>query len=243
MSALPRPQADRAAPPRSVARTHVGTVRRINEDRVFDWPEGGLWAVADGMGGHRGGDLAAEAVVEALRALAPAADRAAPDVVLHALEAANRQIFARNLAAGEQAGATVVTLCRDGTTAHVAWAGDSRCYRVRDGNLDLLTRDHSVVQDLIEVGLLTPATAAHHPQANVITRALGIAGECAIDRTSVPIRPGDRFLLCSDGLSRSLTEADAIDPDIATAADRLLAQALHRDGSDNISLVLVAFDD
>lgn len=235
MNAVPRARVWRGdALARSTARSHVGRVRRINEDRVFDWPDGGVWAVIDGMGGHRGGDVAAQTVVEALRGL-----QAGADSVLAALADANARIHARNAAEGEQAGATVVALGLGDGRATIAWAGDSRCYRWRDGALELLTRDHSVVQELVDAGLLTADGAARHPQANVITRALGVDATCDVETRVADYRAGDRFLLCSDGLSRSLVGGDVTNAPIEALADDLLARALANDGSDNISLVLV----
>lgn len=241
MSAIDRPGdwAGFAATVESTARSHVGLVRRINEDRVFDWPEGGVWAVVDGMGGHRGGDLAAQSVIDALRALGESRAFGSPAAILAALDCANDSIFARNAEHGEQAGATIVALSFYGAAVHIAWAGDSRCYRIRDGAVDLLTRDHSVVQELVDAGLLTPVAAANHPQANVITRALGVDSVCEVESRLVDFVEGDRFLLCSDGLSKSLDERDLIDSGLDALADDLLAKALRRDGADNISLILI----
>lgn len=223
---------------RSTARSHVGAVRRINEDRVFDWAEGGLWAVIDGMGGHRGGDVAAQSVIDALRALQNVS-LPQPALVLAALAEANRAIFSRNADYGEQAGATVVAMSVYGTAVHIAWAGDSRCYRIRGTSVQLLTRDHSVVQELVDANLLTAEAAARHPQANVVTRALGVERSCEPECRLVEFRAGDRFLLCSDGLSRSLEDADLIGGSIDALSDALVAKAMDRDGADNISLVLV----
>lgn len=220
---------------RSTSRSHVGRVRQINEDRVLDAPERQLWAVSDGMGGHRGGDLAAQSVIDALRRVADADAPIAPAAIIAALDRANAEIFARD----RETGATVVVLSFHGDRAHVAWAGDSRCYRIRDGVACQLTRDHSLVQELTDAGLITADAAAAHPQANVITRAVGVGEACAFDSLQVDLRPGDRFLLCSDGLSRTLRLADLADTVLDPLADRLLEQALFRDGSDNISLVLV----
>ncbi len=226
---------------RSAARSHLGHVRRINEDRIFDCPAHGVWAVADGMGGHRGGDVAAQAVVQALRTMTESDVPPRPDAVMEALHDANAAIVACNTQDGAQAGATVVTLSRHGPTVQVAWAGDSRCYRLRDGRVELLTRDHSVVQQMIDAGLLTPDAAARHPHANVVTRALGVATTCQIDHLTVALAAGDRFLLCSDGLSRTLAADDVTDGALDELADRLLGEALVRDGADNISLLLVEF--
>lgn len=219
----------------SIGRSHVGRVRQINEDRVLDAPASALWAVADGMGGHRGGDLAAQSVIDALRRVEQPGGSIPPATVVAAIERANAEIFARD----RETGATIVTLSFHDGFADIAWAGDSRCYRIRNGAVDQLTRDHSVVQDLIDAGLITQAAASHHPQANVITRAIGVDATCEIDRRRVELMPGDRFLLCSDGLSRSLVADDLHGQEIGQLAAMLLEQALVRDGSDNISLVLV----
>jgi len=206
---------------------------------VFDCPEAGLWAVADGMGGHRGGDLAAQAVVDRLRALT--ASRHAVDFtdMLVALGQANADIRHRNDTLGFDAGTTVVAVLIDGTTAHIAWAGDSRAYRLREGALQLLTHDHSLVQELIDAGLLTPEAAERHPRSNVVTRALGICDDPGLQMTSAILAPGDRLLLCSDGLSRSLQPDDAAHRDAEQLCDHLLGNALRRDGSDNVSLIVV----
>jgi serine/threonine protein phosphatase PrpC len=223
----------------STARTHVGHVRVLNEDRFLDRPEAGLFAVVDGMGGHRGGDQAAQSVVDALRQLGNAREDVSPDKVIAALTHANRLIHQRNMATGEQAGATVVAAHVEGDTMHLAWVGDSRCYHIGRGAVRQLTRDHSVVQELVDAGLLTPSGAERHPQANVVTRALGIGALCEVETRRVPISLDDRILLCSDGLSRSLRPADLTDAPLEVLANMLLDQALARDGSDNISLVLI----
>lgn len=239
MSAAPAPSLGGDAAPRSVSRSHVGLRRAINEDRVFDCAALGLWAVADGMGGHRGGDLAAQAVVDEFRSLADARAALTAEDVDQAIQRANAAIVARNRLHGLDAGATVVVALLQGTTARIAWVGDSRAYRVQ-ARFDPLTRDHSVVQELVAAGLLAPAMAERHPQANVVTRALGVADTVEIDWVVVELGAGERLMLCSDGLSRSLGEdaRDAAAP-LDQAADALLVGALHRDGSDNISLILI----
>jgi serine/threonine protein phosphatase PrpC len=230
---------DEAPAVRSVSRSHVGLVRSINEDRVFDCPEARVWAVADGMGGHAGGDLAAQAVVDRLRTLTGGSRTIGFTDMLVALGQANGDIRQRNDRLGTDAGATVVAAMVHGTTAHIAWAGDSRAYRLRDGCLDLLTHDHSVVQELVDAGLLTADAAERHPQSHVVTRALGVSDDPRLQTASLDLVPGDRLLLCSDGLSRSLRPDEPLRGDIDRLGDQLLAASLGRDGSDNISLVLV----
>jgi serine/threonine protein phosphatase PrpC len=223
----------------SVARSHVGLVRAVNEDRVFDCPERCLWAVADGMGGHQGGDVAAQMVIEAFRG--PCKDQATDAAaMLGAIADANRTIVRHNRAMGTDAGSTVVAAQLAGRTATIAWLGDSRAYLIRGAKVSQLTHDHSVVQDLIDAGLLTVEAAAHHPQANVVTRALGIAEAVDVAVRTVTVLEGDRLLLCSDGLSRSLDDSKlGCAQALAAFADTLIADALRRDGSDNISLVTI----
>lgn len=219
---------------RSTSRTHVGRVRSVNEDRLLDAPDRALWVVADGMGGHSAGDVAAEALVAHLAESEPLPDAASLEA---ALVEANRTIRDRT---DGQGGTTVVALQIMGMAATLSWAGDSRAYVIRDGALRLVTHDHSVVQQLIDAGVITPEQAQHHPHANVITNALGTSIEVRIDTAEVELMPRDRILLCSDGLSRSLSERDvAGECALDQLADRMLTNALQRDGNDNISLILV----
>lgn len=230
---------------RSAAGSHAGWIRPRNEDRLFERPDRQLWAVADGMGGHSDGDLAAEAVVDALGALAEQPVPIADDDVATALQAANRAICARNEEAGVTSGTTAVAAYVSGDQISIFWVGDSRAYLVRDGVIEQLTRDHSLVQSMVDAGLISPAAAERHPQANIVMRALGIDAEATIDTRRVKLLPRDRILLCSDGFSRSLREDDFRHQDVSleSSIDRLLANALRRDGSDNATLILVEVGD
>lgn len=226
---------------RSISRTHLGTVRQINEDRVLDRSDCGLWAVADGMGGHRGGDIAAEIAIAALRSLADSPTVLDIGAIRAALEAANAEIYQRGQSAGGVIGSTIVVLHIADATATLFWAGDSRAYRFAHAGCEQLTIDHSLVQQLVDAGLIAPQQAARHPQAHVITRALGVDATVEIDMVSIAVQSGDRILLCSDGLSRSLACESLDDPIVDEGAgERILSEALQRDGSDNISFVLVA---
>jgi serine/threonine protein phosphatase PrpC len=225
----------------SFARTHVGHVRQINEDRLFDCPEQGVWAIADGMGGHHGGDVAAEIVIASLREAGQDGNAYSEKAIEAALHSANRRIRDHVLSASGIIGSTAIVLYIANDRAHLFWAGDSRAYRIRHDHFELLTRDHSLVQELVDAGAISQEDAATHPRANVVTRALGIDSELAIDRLSFDLIERDCILLCSDGLSRSLR----IDPtqqriyNCESFADRLLREALIRDGSDNISFVII----
>jgi serine/threonine protein phosphatase PrpC len=226
----------------SVSRSHVGRVRKINEDRLLDCATRGLWAVADGMGGHAAGDVAAEAVVSALRALTEASAAIDATAIEAVLAYTSRRLHARTGGdATRVSGSTVVALHLRDRAGTLLWAGDSRAYRLRYGVLTRLSHDHSFVQELIDAGALAPELAERHPKAHVVTRALGATSDIAIDARAVEVRPGDLYLLCSDGLSRSG------DPDLAGLvgrpidgiADTLLDRALADGGQDNISLVLI----
>jgi serine/threonine protein phosphatase PrpC len=229
---------------RSVSRSHVGRVRKINEDRLLDCADRGLWAVADGMGGHAAGDVAAEAVVASLKALTDAPSAIDARAIEAVLAYTGRRLHARTVGgAARMSGSTVVALHLDQGAGTLLWAGDSRAYRLRDGALARLSHDHSVVQELIDAGALTPEMAERHPKAHVVTRALGATSEVEIDIRPIDVRPGDLYLLCSDGLSRGPGDPDLAalaGQSIDAMADTLLDRALADGGQDNISLVLIA---
>ena len=224
--------------------SHRGLVREVNEDALLTDPTGALWVVADGMGGHGHGDLAAELVVEALARLPHGAQ--GPRPLLDALAEADADVRARAEAEGLGAiGATVVALLIAGTRATLAWAGDSRAYLLRAGALSALTRDHSVVRELIDQGALTPEEAACHPQAHVVTRAIGGGGEARPELAECAIQPGDRLLLCSDGLTRCLSEAEIATllgetPDPERACARLVEAVLARGAPDNVTVIVLS---
>ncbi|MBP1852499.1 PP2C family protein-serine/threonine phosphatase [Rhizobium halophytocola] len=230
---------------RHSACTHVGLVRKMNEDSILVRPELDLWAVSDGMGGHAGGDYASQAVVDALARLSPDLQ---PAEVMHearnALQAAHLQIATETARRGAgMIGATVVLLVLADEHFMCLWAGDSRLYRLRDGAIEMISTDHSVVGELVEQGYISWEEAETHPRANEITRAVGVGDDLEIDKRRGTIQPGDRFLLCSDGLSR-YAGADVLhrllsERPIETVADDLLQVALAGEASDNISVIVV----
>ena len=225
---------------RAVQRTDVGVRRSINEDRVLTSPSLGVWAVIDGMGGHEGGEAAAQRIVDHLAAASGTNEPLSIGDLVARLSEANIDIIARNAVSGLRSGATVVAGVVKNEIFHCAWAGDSRAYHVSGCSVALLTRDHSVVQELVDAGVLRASEADRHPQSNVVTRALGIDRRMVVETVEAPFRPRDRIILCSDGLSRSLRESELASPhDIDGLADALIRQALERDGSDNISLVIL----
>ncbi|WP_250453491.1 protein phosphatase 2C domain-containing protein [Caballeronia sp. ATUFL_M2_KS44] len=233
----------------SAARSDVGCVRQVNEDALLDSLERGIWAVADGMGGHAVGDLASRMVIESLSNMS--ADNGLASVIADARErlidvnGKLRTEAARRLVS--RIGSTVVLLAaRDGACAYL-WAGDSRIYLFRNGRLVQLTRDHSQVEELKARGQLTAEEALHHPAQHLITRAVGALDTLELDESTVALKDGDTFLLCSDGLSNEVSEAEMASElapgNCEWAAQRLLEIALERGGRDNISLVVAHADD
>ncbi len=226
-------------------RTHVGLVRKANEDAVLALPDLNVWAVADGMGGHQNGAFASHTVTEHLSTMAPGLDGAALiQSARDAIQAAHATILEESARhGGVTIGATVVVLMISAGHFACLWAGDSRLYLLRGGELMRVSRDHSLVADLVEAGKLTDEEAESHPHANVITRAVGVGGALDIDKRRSTVLPGDRFLLCSDGLTkyaddlflRLMLQREPIE----TVSDRLLAAALDGGGADNISVIVV----
>jgi serine/threonine protein phosphatase PrpC len=229
----------------SAARSHVGHVRSVNEDAFLDRPAVGLWAVADGMGGHSLGDVASEHVVNLLATVPPA--EKAEDLltsVHRVLDEANADLIqlGSTRALGGVVGSTVVVLLVFGLYYACVWAGDSRVYRLHEDRIEQLTRDHSRVQEMIDSGRITAGEASRQPGSNIITRAVGAESVLRLSAGQGRIASGDVFLLCSDGLTRRVADADiermlSLDPQ--AAADALVKLALEAGGEDNVTVVIV----
>lgn len=226
--------------------THAGAVRPINQDSFLARDELGLWVVADGAGGHHRGAAASQAIVAKISELPPdlSGERVVTEVGL-ALQRTHAELRRAALAENRQTliATTVVALIIHGDTVTCLWAGDSRAYRFRAGRLACLTRDHSLVQEMVSAGTITPAEALRHPQRNIITRAVGAdCDRLALERLSGDVLPGDLFLLCSDGLSGTLEEAEIAEalgrqPD--GVANALIQAALAGRADDNVTAVVV----
>ena len=180
-------------PYRSAARTHVGTVRLRNEDAVLERPEIGLWAVADGAGGHERGDYASARIIAALGEIDPALRGAALlGTVKTRLRDVNLELRAKAAEIGPDAliGSTVAVLLILGEESHCLWAGDSRFYRLRRGELRQLSRDQSHVQNLVDRGEITPEAAATHPLGHIVTNLVGGSEALAFEERQDPVEPG-----------------------------------------------------
>jgi serine/threonine protein phosphatase PrpC len=228
----------------SAVRTHVGMVRRINEDSVLDRKDAGLWVIADGMGGHAAGDVASQLIVDALSRVEPAeALSAYVDRLEDALLSVNTRLVTMSAQTQQTSGSTVVAMLAFRHLCVVMWAGDSRCYRLRNGELQQLTSDHSHIEMYVEQGLITRDEAAMHPAGNLITRAVGAAPELCLEMDVTEMTDGDRYLLTSDGLDKHLLQQE-IAQTLASgapeeAAQRLIDMTLARGAADNVSVAVI----
>ena len=232
-------------PYRSAARTHVGAVRRRNEDAVLERPEIGLWAVADGAGGHQRGDFASACITAALDEVSPGLRGVVlTENVKARLAEVNRKLrkMATTIGPDVLIGSTVAVLLIQENESCCLWAGDSRFYRMRAGRLQQLSRDQNHVQNLVDRGEIAPEAAATHPLRNIVTNLVGASDDLILEERHDRLEPGDVLLLCSDGLSGAITDAEMAailrGPPV-TAADRLIERALAQRARDNVSAVVI----
>ena len=232
--------------------TDVGRVRSENQDRYLARPESGLWAVCDGMGGHQGGETAAQTACDEIgRVYGQSQPPPHTDDLVQAVSAANRAVHEKGNNDPDLTGmgTTVVALAvvtddKGDELFALASVGDSRIYRMADGLFEQLTEDHSLVADMVREGSITPEDAASHPQRNILTRVLGVYEDVPVDVMTVIPRPGDRFVLCSDGLFNEVTDDGMTSvlrrlADPAEAADELVRLAVQGGGRDNVTVVIV----
>lgn len=231
---------------KSAALSDVGCVRPVNEDSVFESEESKLWVVADGMGGHEIGDVASRSITENMQYVVPQEALSdyvdlVEDTILHV----NQQLLDYSNAElnGKTMGSTVVAMFIKGDVGVCLWAGDSRIYRLRQHRLQQLSRDHSQVEEMVRLGMITPEEMENHPDKNVITRAVGVESHLYIDLDVFNVQVGDTFLLCSDGLYNSVSEAKICEMlsgrEPLSCAQTLIDEALANGVDDNVSVVVV----
>ncbi len=226
------------------AGTDVGAVRQVNEDSFSALPDRGIWAVADGMGGHSHGDWASAQIAQALDSVGPADTfDALIDSAARAIHDANTIICAEAAAKEQRMGSTVVALVIQDRRFGVLWAGDSRVYLVRGGQLLQMSRDHTMVQDMVDRGLISEEEAHGHPMGHVLARAVGVEDTLQLDAIVDDVLPGDTFLLCSDGVYGMIPDPELLELIMRTEVDRLpevlVARCLERDAPDNVTAIVV----
>ena len=232
----------------SAALSHVGRVRDTNQDSFCSREADGLWAVADGMGGHEGGEWASGKLAEKLAAIEVPDDLdQASAQVEAAVRDANAAILTEAAGRGRQMGTTLVALLVKDSRYRVHWVGDSRAYRLRDGELIQLSRDHTQVQEMVDRGLMAPDQLVGHPMSHILSRAVGVRESFEIDRAEGEVVPGDVFLLCSDGL-HGYVEKDVIRRLIGRgsperALEELIALTLEAGAPDNVTAIAVQASD
>jgi protein phosphatase len=237
------------------AKTDVGLIRSGNEDNYLMMPERGIFVVADGMGGHAAGEVASEMAVQLIsRDLGSLKGLSVDDAatrMTQAIKTANAAIFERTISESDKRGmgTTTSALVLHGANRYlIGQVGDSRIYMLRDNRFHQLTKDHSYVQEQVDLGYLTPEQARTHPYANVITRCVGASADVMPDIFSGTVRPGDVFLLASDGLT-GMVEDDALAGILQAQGnpekwvDKLVAEANRRGGLDNITCIIVHVDE
>jgi protein phosphatase len=237
----------------TAACSDVGLKRQANEDSFATAPDLGLYVVADGMGGHKAGKIASEMASEhalrAIRALQGA--QASPaEKLRQAVSCANREIHqtAQQDIGLSGMGTTLVAILATSERVALAHVGDSRAYLIRNGRIRQLTDDHSLVGELLRRREISEADAREHPHRHVLTRALGVAAATQPDLAELTPAPGDTFVLCSDGLTTHLRDSEILDlvsrgRELQKACDDLVACANQRGGLDNVTVVLVRYED
>lgn len=230
----------------SVSLSVAGNKRELNEDAFLNKPEAGLWVVADGMGGHQSGDVASKLIVDTLAEIPILPDLITQHKqVCNALQQINQNLltYAENLQKKAIVGSTVVILLAKEYACQAVWAGDSRLYRLRQGSLVQLTRDHTLVDQLMQTNGLSRQQALLHAGANVITRAVGGHSSLELESLDFIAEPGDKYLLCTDGLDKELSDTEItqymMTGNSQAIADTLIKQALEKNGSDNITVIVL----
>ena len=233
---------------RSAPRTHVGLVRKANEDSMLARDDVALWMVADGMGGHDNGQWASQTLVAQFATLNLRINRNARGAaIVHAMQEGNRAINEAATGVGKQMGTTAVIVHCDADDVLLLWVGDSRIYRLRGGTLAQMTRDHTMVQDLVDRGALAADEAETHPMSHVLSRAVGTEPVLRYETLVDKAQAGDRYILCSDGLTKCVSDTRMAAivgvGTIDTAADRLIAETLEGGAPDNTTVVVLSAEE
>jgi len=224
--------------------SHVGHVRHHNEDAFLEKQEAGLWAVADGMGGHEAGGFASQLIIDTLDKLEK---RHATESFIEAIKSALYSVNTHLIQLGEKHdrinGSTAVVMLINGNQCDYLWAGDSRLYRLRNNELVQLTRDHSQAEIYVELGMLTREEANQHVSANLLTRCIGTDDDLQLESGSCEIQHGDRYLLSSDGLDKHVAHKDIertmIGHNRDEALNQLIGMTLDNGGTDNVTVTIV----
>ncbi len=233
----------------AVLKTDIGKVRSQNEDCAYINEDKGIFAVADGMGGHLAGEVASAIAIESVRQMADHEIRPSIAAMERTLKLAHKQIVEHAATHPECSGmgTTLSCLWYAGKYVYIAHVGDSRVYRLRSGKLEQITQDHSLVAELVRNRLITKEEARTHPRRNIITRALGTQGDNAPDILAAECYAGDKWLLCTDGLNGMLEDAQIQkilnEHALKDAADNLLSAALQAGGQDNVTLILIEMEE
>lgn len=247
MNTAAKPQNATSMSWRSCGITNVGRVRKLNEDNLLERPEMGLWVVADGMGGHAAGEVASQMIVDNLKKIHEgiSLDRYIDDVEERLLKV-NEKLLEKSRESTKKhtIGSTVVVMIAYRNYCIFMWAGDSRLYRLRDGELRQMTIDHSQVELYVEQGLISREEAQVHPHGNMITRAVGATDDLYLDMDMQTMHSGDRYLLCSDGLTKHLVDFEiedilAEEGDTEETCKVLVDLTLERGAGDNVTAIVV----
>jgi protein phosphatase len=238
----------RISSPETGAATHVGKVRQQNEDSYLVLPSSGVWAVADGMGGHSAGDLASSTLVGELKRIPPPSS--APDLLADCeARIVDANSWLRKVSEERPdyvIGTTVAVLLVYEEFFACVWAGDSRIYRIRQSGIEQISVDHTEVQELLNDGKLTAEEARSWPRRNVITRAIGTSDDLELEMTNGTLEDGDIFVICSDGLTTHLEDREILalakNYPAQRACDFLVKMTLDRGGTDNVTVIVVRFD-
>ena len=229
--------------------TNTGKVRKHNEDSLLERTEAGMWVVADGMGGHDGGDVASQMIVSFLKKIHEgiSLDRYIDDIEDNLIEV-NKKLIQKASEGAKRTtiGSTVVMMLAYDKYCVYLWAGDSRLYRLRDGKLRQMTADHSQVEQYVEQGLISREEAAVHPHGNMITRAVGASQNFFLDMDIQEMKKGDRYLLCSDGLTKHTLDYEFEERlgngTVEEICKELIDLTLSRGAGDNVTAIVIDID-